>query len=293
MTAKGVRSVAELVRAAWDPHASIGEHHAAFATLVQRFEDMALATAIRSGSDIESARDICQEAFLDAWRFLPSLREPAAFGAWLKRLVRTHATRVRRRNVGTTDRIAGSVAGLAMVRDPSDLVSRNEEVKLIRHAVDRLPERERIAIALYYFLGEPLRAIARALAVSAASAGKTLYTARLRLRRNLPRCVAASFLTVKPTPAFTRRVRSGILDEVVGDYVFAERPEHIVSIRREGDALVSYVGGQRNVLSSRRADSLVPTEFDGEGRFQRDRQGQITRVVYYEFGRRLGVAHKL
>lgn len=285
--------MAELVRAARNPHASMGDQHAAFATLVQRFEDMAVAIALRSCGDGESARDICQEAFLAAWRHLPSLREPAAFGAWLKRLVRTHATRTRRRRVGPPDSIVESVAGQAAACDPADLASRDDEAQLIRHAVDRLPERERIAVSLFYFLGEPLRVIARTMAVSTASAGKTLYTARLRLRRSLPRSVAASFLAAKPTPAFTRCVRAGILDEVVGDYSFIRRPEHLVSIRREGDTLVSYAGGQRNVLSSRRADSLAPTEFDGEGRFQRDRNGRISRVVYYEFGRRLGVARKL
>jgi hypothetical protein len=37
-------------------------------------------------------------------------------------------------------------------------------------------------------------------------------------------------------------------------------------------------------------DTLVTRAFDGEGRFERDGHGRITRVVYYEFGVRLGVA---
>lgn len=46
-------------------------------------------------------------------------------------------------------------------------------------------------------------------------------------------------------------------------------------------------------LASRRPDALVTTEFDGEGRFHRDREGRISHFVYYEFGRRLGVARKV
>ena len=65
--------------------------------LVERFEEMALATAFPACEDIEAARDACQEAFLMAWRLLPRLREPAAFGVWLKRLVRTQCARARRR----------------------------------------------------------------------------------------------------------------------------------------------------------------------------------------------------
>lgn len=56
---------------------------------------------------------------------------------------------------------------------------------------------------------------------------------------------------------------------------------------------LSYAGSQRNVLTSRRTDTLVATEYDGEARFCRDRCGRITHFVYYEFGRRLGVARRL
>jgi hypothetical protein len=38
---------------------------------------------------------------------------------------------------------------------------------------------------------------------------------------------------------------------------------------------------------------LTPTEFDGEGRFRRDRRGRVSHFVYYEFGRRFGVARKV
>ena len=71
----------------------IHDQHAAFATLVERFEDMALAVALPACEDVEAARDACQEAFLVAWWLLPRLREPAAFGAWLKSLIRTQCAR--------------------------------------------------------------------------------------------------------------------------------------------------------------------------------------------------------
>jgi hypothetical protein len=79
----------------------------------------------------------------------------------------------------------------------------------------------------------------------------------------------------------------------VGEYRFANRPDHPVTIRREGDVLASYAGGQRSVLALRKPDTLASTEFDGEGRFQRNRHGQVSHFVYYEFGRRLGVARKV
>jgi len=286
--------VADLVRRARDPRAPIHAQHAAFASLVERFEEMAFATALRSCGEPEVARDACQEAFLLAWRRLPALREPAAFGGWLKRLIRTQCSRVRRRGVRA---VAWNGAGITEVAeragDAAEQAGRRETRQFIRRAVAELPEGEREAVILFYFLGESLRAVARVLGVSVGHAGKRVYTARLRLRRLLPRTVTEAFLAAAPTQAFTHRVRAGVFDEFVGEYRFPTRPERRVIVRREGQRLVGYAGGQRNVLASSRQDVLTPTEFDGEGRFQRDRRGRIARFVYYEFGRRLGVAHKV
>jgi len=291
----GSHRVADLVCRARDPRAPIRVQHAAFAVLVERFEEMALATALRWCDEPEWARDACQEAFLIAWRRLPALREPAAFGGWLKRLIHTQCSRVRRRRSAWAELLErADVAEIAdRSSDAAELFRRREVQHLIRRAVTALPAGEREAVILFYFLGEPLRSIARTLGVSAGHAGKRIYTARLRLRRTLPRSIAETFLTAAPTPAFTRRVGAGVFDEFAGEYRFPSRPDHRVVVRREGDVLASYAGGQRNVLASRRQDTLAATEYDGEARFERDRRGRVTRFVYYEFGRRLGVAHKI
>jgi RNA polymerase sigma-70 factor (ECF subfamily) len=288
-------SVADLVRRARDPRASVRAQHAAFATLVERFENMALVTALDASDDIESSRDACQEAFLVAWRKLPTLREPAAFAGWLKRLVRTQCARVRRQRAAS----AALAAGLrtkdkigAVTSDVADLASGRETECLTRRAVMALPPGEREAIILFYFLCEPLRVVAQVLGVSVGVAGKRVFTARLRLRRCLPRSVTEPLLVSGPTMSFSRRVRAGIYDDFVGEYRFPSRPDHRLEIRREGDVLLSYSGGQRNVLASPRPDALTPSEFDGEARFRRDRRGRISHFVYYEFGRRLGVAQK-
>jgi RNA polymerase sigma factor (sigma-70 family) len=274
--------VADLVRRARHPRVSIGEQHRAFSDLVERFEPMAYATALSSCDDPEHARDACQEAFLLAWRTLPRLREPEAFGGWLKRLIRTQCRRTRVRKDTS-----------ALIQEERRPAGDDIAQRRIRDAVRRLPADERHAITMFYFLGESLRSIGRALDVSEAAAGKLLYSARLRVRRGLPPDLAQEFQRRRPTSAFSRAVRAGIFDDLAGEYRFATRPDHPVVIRREGDALVSYAAGQRNVLASRKADALVTTEFDGEGRFGRDRHGRVTHFAYYEFGRRLGVARRI
>ena len=288
--------IADLVHRARDRRSPVHAQHAAFAMLVERFEEMAYATALRGCADTESARDACQDAFLVAWRMLPDLREPAAFGGWLKRLVRTQCARARRRHSAPSEVPQSPkrrAEGSGSASDAAEQFCRREVQRLIRHAIEGLPPREREAVILFYFLGESLREVARVLGIRVGTAGKLVYGARLRLRRCLPRSITEAFLVVGQSSAFARQVQAGAYDEFVGEYRFATRPDHRVILRREGDVLASYAGGQRNVLAPRERDRLTATEFDGEARFQRNRRGQVIQFVYYEFGRRLGVAHKV
>ena len=50
---------------------------------------------------------------------------------------------------------------------------------------------------------------------------------------------------------------------------------------------------QSLVAESTDERSLRTRDYDGEGRFGRNRRGEVTHFVYYEFGRRMGVAHRI
>lgn len=145
----------------------------------------------------------------------------------------------------------------------------------------------------FYFRGCSQAETARLLRLKPGTVGKRLHSARVRLRRRLPAELRGEFMRVAPSRAFTDRVRLGLYDDYLGEYRFRERPDAPVFVVREGDALVSVSGTQRNVLAAPRAGLLVTGHYDGEGRFARNARGEVDRFVYYEFGRRLGVAWKV
>src|SRR5262245_45675196 len=68
----------------------------AYGALVRRFQDMAVGYAYSMLRDFQLAQDASQEAFLEAYRVLHGLREPAAFPGWLRRIVFKHCDRIRR-----------------------------------------------------------------------------------------------------------------------------------------------------------------------------------------------------
>src|SRR5262245_33034037 len=64
-----------------------GGDQVAFSELVDQEGDRCYAIAMGILRDVERAQDAVQQAFLLAWRDLPSLRDPARFGPWLNRLL--------------------------------------------------------------------------------------------------------------------------------------------------------------------------------------------------------------
>lgn len=286
MSVTSANTTARLVETARDSGAPLHEQHDAFTQLVQRSQHIVFGLALTLLHDVEDARDASQDAYATAWRRLRQLRDPAAFTAWLKSIVASECSRRRRQRVLVSE-VDAPVASVDADADRVDFQS------VVAAALEKLPAGERHVTVLFYYLGYSQPQIAQLLRLKAGTVGKRLHSARLRIRRDLPRSVRGDFIPVAPSGAFANRVGRGLLDEYIGEYRFERRPELTVSIRREGDTLVSESAGQRNVLMSVAEHSLVTSQYDGEGRFRRNRRGAVTHFVYYEFGKRLGVARRI
>lgn len=170
--------------------------------------------------------------------------------------------------------------------------NRGEYQSMVATTIATLPQGERHVTVLHYFLGYTQPEIARLLRLKPGTVGKRLHSVRLKLRRRLPASVRGEFVPLAPSRKFVEKVRRGLFDDYVGEYRFERRPDLVVTITREEDSLVSDAGNQRNVLVSLTDESLLTSHYDGEGRFRRNRRGKVTHFVYYEFGRRLGIARK-
>lgn len=277
---------AHLVEASRDPTASLQERHEAFTRLVQRSQHVVFALALSSLREVEEAKDAAQDAFGTAWRRLHQLRDPNAFDPWLKAIVLRECLRRRRQERS----VSHPIPAIDDARAEADGLDYEQ---LIAAALDELPNGERDVIVLFYFLGCTQPQIARLLRLKPGTVGKRLHSARLRIRGRLPSAIRGEFVRLTPSTGFAARVRRGLLDEYVGAYRFESRPDLTVTIAREGDSLISDAAGQRHVLVSLGEHVLATRHYDGEGRFGRNGTGEVTHFVYYEFGRRLGVAHRI
>jgi len=238
-----------LVETARDPGAALHEQQLAFTQLVEESQHLVFGLALALLRDADDARDAVQEAYATAWLRLSQLRDPSAFSTWLKTIVATQCTRQLRRRTRRSEPVE--------LTESAEADGGHDYQGLLASAVGALPEGERHVTVLFYFLGYTQPEIARLLRVKPGTVGKRLHSARLRIRRALPPSVRGDFMRVAPSRSFAEKVRLGVYDEYVGEYRFVSRPDHVVTITRERDSLVSEAGGQRHVLVSVGSQSLL------------------------------------
>lgn len=134
-----------------------------------------LAARLADARDVE---DVVQEALGTAWRHRDRF-DPArgSARAWLLALTADHARRSRRWGVNST------AVSLDDTNAPG-ITDQQADVDL-RRAVDMLPARQRLAVALYYYLDLPVAEVAAVMACSTGTVKSTLADARDRLRTAL------------------------------------------------------------------------------------------------------------
>ena len=151
---------------------------AAFEELVGRYQGLAMGTAYGWLQDRELARDAVQEAFLDVYTQLATLRDPAAFGSWLRRIVVKHCDRLTRRKA-LPDHL---LEATPEATDPAETVAQTALHEGVRASIEQLPETERVVIALQYFADASGSEIADFLDLPISTVKKRLRSARHRLR---------------------------------------------------------------------------------------------------------------
>jgi RNA polymerase sigma-70 factor, ECF subfamily len=170
-----MRADAEIVRAV------LSGDREAFAELVARHERAAWATARRVLRDDHAASDAAQEAFFQAFHRLGHLRRPERFGVWLMRITRREAVRLARRRARHPGRSLDE-AGVDPAGDDGPAPRLSAESEEVLAAVARLPDHERVIVALRYLDGHSVAEIAEALGRPVGTVTKQLSRAIGRLK---------------------------------------------------------------------------------------------------------------
>src|SRR6202011_216194 len=157
----------------------------AFDDIFDRYNGLMLRTAYSIVKDRDIAEDAVQNALIQAWQHLPSLRETGALRSWLLRIVVNQCITFKRRLARSTmflhqsfseqeTFLASQVAG-----DAKGYVERSWD---LARAVEKVPAKQQNVIALHYYQGMTLPEISQRLQISENTLKKRIQAALSNLR---------------------------------------------------------------------------------------------------------------
>lgn len=155
--------------------------HDAFATLVGLTIDRMHATAFLIVRDRNAAEDAVQDACLRAWRDLPTLREPARYEAWVRRLLVRACFDLLRHRRRSPEAVTGPHREPAIADATSTVVLHDA----LERAFRRLTPEHRAVVVLTHVDDLSMQDTAAALGIPVGTAKSRLHHALRALRAAL------------------------------------------------------------------------------------------------------------
>lgn len=171
---------------------AVGGDVAAFNDLVSQLEGPLYKFVYRYTGDAESARDVCQEAFIRAYTNLDRFRGQAKFSSWLYQIaLNVCRSEFRKQKARPAESLEDEEqrAHLRLVHAggpaPDESAMRREHARALQGALAKLPEEQRTVIILKEYHGMKFREIAEILGTPESTVKSRLYHGFETLGRSL------------------------------------------------------------------------------------------------------------
>jgi len=200
----------------------------AFGQLIERYQETARRITLSMVPHAEIARDLVQEAMLQAYLSLDHLRDDQRFGGWLYGIllnVCRSYLRSQKMILLSFDALAGgirfeTVYATGFAPDPQDIAETRELHRAVLEAVNQLSPKNRAATLLFYYDQLSLEETAAVLGVSVGAVKGRLHNARKQLRAQL-----LPIYTERNRPIQTPQRRSVMVKVNVVDVVKRQRTD--------------------------------------------------------------------
>ncbi len=192
-SAEALPSDAELVQ-----RTCAGER-TAFDALIERYQRRATSVAYRLLGDLHDALEVCQEAFVRAYRNLNTLKDGRRFRSWLLRIVTNLSLNFRRaraaagRKISFEDCLADSdfpreelIAAPAYSDEQPEARSVAAELSdMVENAIAELPDQQRTALVLFSIEQMPQKEVASIMGCSVEAVKWHVFQARRKMKERL------------------------------------------------------------------------------------------------------------
>lgn len=165
-------------------------HKERFEPIVRQYQASAYSAALSLVGQPQDALDLCQEAFLRAYRALHTFDLTLPFFPWFYRILRnlclSHLKRRQRRPLRlpsrSTEGEEEEIELAAATPCPGEILEQSEAIEHFRTAFARLGTRDREILSLRHFQELSYQQIARALEIPIGTVMSRLFYARRKLR---------------------------------------------------------------------------------------------------------------
>lgn len=163
--------------------------HAAFGSIVERYQGVVSAVSYSRTGDRALSEDVAQDTFLAAWRQLGQLRDATLLRSWLCGIARNLSAKARKRTARETP---SAIVDEPAEGDPFDALSTAQSEHLVADALGRVPDTYRDVLVLYYREQRPIAEVAEMLGITEAAATQRLARGRQHLANGVASLVERS-----------------------------------------------------------------------------------------------------
>lgn len=148
----------------------------AFEFIVEKFKDRVFTVCYRMIGDIEDARDISQDTFVEVFVKLKTLQEPGKFSAWIYRIAVNKSLNFLRKREKISPLFQDNIFVTHKKND--DFVKKDA----INHLLSKLTFEYRVVLILFYIEEKQIREISEILDITESAVKMRLKRARERLK---------------------------------------------------------------------------------------------------------------
>ena len=187
----------------------------AFSVLVRKYQKQVHALAWRKIGDFHTAEEITQDTFLNAYKKLPTLKEPQRFDSWLYVIAANRCNSwLRKKRLWmqpieeleeTDNAYVQNVTYSGYVASENERTTAEAQRDVVKKLLARLQESERTVITLHYFGEMSCTEIGTFLGVSANTIKSRLRRAQQRLKKEEP-MIREALENFKITPSLTENI---------------------------------------------------------------------------------------
>ncbi len=163
----------------------------AFRELVETYRQMVFRVCLGVLQNAADADDVTQEVFIEVFRSVQKFHSRSKISTWLYRIALNKSlnhlrdNRKHKRSLQLDSQIMEEVPPAPVRDNPLEVLQEKEKRKILKKAVNALPERQKKAFVLSKYEDLPNKEIAEIMKISVSSVESLLFRAKQNLQKNI------------------------------------------------------------------------------------------------------------